>query len=139
MCTPLSRPTRPTPQNATLTRALCSIPPRGIPLRSHGPCLLLPRGSSRPSQALRLHFGNERMDTAVPTMGSPVMMGRKPRPGEYPRSPSMMACIPYMKRGTCQRYEETGWCPFDHPYEARGVCPFVLTLALALTLTVRGP
>lgn len=27
----------------------------------------------------------------------------------------MAACIPFIRRGECEKFEQTGWCPFDHP------------------------
>ena len=27
----------------------------------------------------------------------------------------MAACIPFVRRGECEKFEQTGWCPFDHP------------------------
>jgi len=33
----------------------------------------------------------------------------------YPKNPGKAACIPFVRRGECEKFEQTGWCPFDHP------------------------
>lgn len=32
-----------------------------------------------------------------------------------PRNPHMMPCISWQRRGECDKFYNTGWCPFDHP------------------------
>ena len=43
--------------------------------------------------------------------------GGKPALSKYPKNPDKDLCIPFERRQECERFEETGWCPFHHPYD----------------------
>ena len=38
-----------------------------------------------------------------------------PKGATPPRNPGKMECIPWTRRGVCEKFNSTGWCPWDHP------------------------
>jgi len=66
-------------------------------------------------QAMKDYYG-PRFEATQPNAAT-VLNAGKPQKQHYPKNPTQMACIPFERRGECERFEETGWCPFHHPYE----------------------
>jgi len=67
---------------------------------------------------------DELLEQWPPPRCGPLLMSsggvskHEPEKWEYPKNEHQMDCAKWKKNGTCLKFEQTGWCPFNHPYDA---------------------